>query len=194
MSTIFTDRKGRSWDVALDLLKASRIDKSDFKEYWDKEFSILDLDKLLIQKLLNDPAFLFALIWVVVQDQLPDSFPKEQDAAQAEFVSGVNGPTIEAARSAFLEALADFFPDQRTVLSILKDQNTTLHQKAATKLLETVPLLNDLLDEEFNERVTALMEELKTRDKTLGVTSMPSLETSVSASETSGVPASQLSS
>lgn len=190
MATTFKDKKGREWDLALDLRIARIVDKSDFTEYWDRKFSILTLDPDLIKKLLTDGPFLFAIIWAMVQEQLPATFPPESEAAEAEFVSGVNGPTIEAARTAMIEALGDFFPEQRTALFILRDQVKILGEKASQRLQEAVPLLNEMLDEEMDQRVATLREEFrKTLAQRNGETSTPSPAISDSAQETSGSPA-----
>lgn len=215
MTTTFTDCKGREWDVSLDLRKARFIDKSNFKEYWDKEFSILNLDKLLIQKLLTDASFLFAIIWAMVQDQAeakwqtydgwtkhqpagsttipPGGFPvppkEEPEKAELEFVSGINGPVIEAGRQAFMEALGDFFPDQRTGLSILLKGMKTLNQKLEKKSEELAPLMDSILDEELDERINQMKAQLKGQEKSSGEVSLLSPVSPASASQTSGVPA-----
>lgn len=187
MATTFKDKKGRVWDLSLDLYKAEIVDKSDFKRYWDREFSILVLDEGLVRQLLTNAPFLFAIIWAIVQDQAEAKFkygqewsarhpispdtppaadcfplsPREQaEAAQVEFVSGVNGPTIEAARNAIMEALGDFFPEQRTVLLALAEQMKRMQVKAGQKLTETMPLLDKLLDKEFDDKVEKLKREL----------------------------------
>lgn len=206
MATTFKDKKGREWDVALDLRKGYLIDKSDFTAIVeDYKFSILKPDRLLYGKLLTDAPFLFAVIWAMVQEQVavkwqaysdaltvwnsehhsgtpfiapPDVFPispKEAEAAEAEFVSGVNGPTIESARIAFTEALADFFPEQRTVLSTLTRQVKNLSEKVGKKMEESEPLLNDLLDEELELGMKQLQDDLRnTREKRLGGISLAS--------------------
>lgn len=212
MATTFTDKKGRTWDVALDLRKARQIDKADLSAISeDYKFSILKPDRVLYGKLITDAPFLFAIIWAMVQDQAEakytvhlsaqtdydsrgslskyadrdsgfsftppaDSFPtspKEQEAAELEFVSGVNGPTIEAARNAIIEALADFFPEQRTVLSTLMRQSKKLSEKVGKKMEESEPLMDSLLDEELDLGIKQLQASLlKTRETRLGEMSM----------------------
>jgi hypothetical protein len=172
---------------------ARRIDKSDFKDFHDKEWSVLEPEKEIIGKLLSKPAFLFAVIWAMVQDQAEKKFedyrlladnrepgdtfpisPKDAEAAELEFVSGVNGPTIDAARSAFMEALSDFFPDQRTGLSALLTQYKTMTEKAGKLMEKSVPLLNELLDQELDQQVEILKERLKEElGKKHGETSTP---------------------
>jgi len=197
MST-FTDRKGRIWGLELDLFKAKVIDKSDFKEFWDQEFSILEPTRELLQRLMSNSPFLFAIIWAMVHDQAEakfktykqwldspktvqtkrgsickvespprDSFPispkEEPAAAELEFVSGINGPTIEAGRTAFLEALGEFFPDLRTVLSFLTENQKMMVSKVGARLEKTSPLLERLLDEELDKAVAKLQEELNAK-------------------------------
>lgn len=205
MTTTFTDKKGRTWDVALDLLTARRVDASDFSAYiGDRKFSILEPEKPLIHRLISDAPFMFAVIWAMVQEQAAnkhqvylaakanydqrgnrpgvvqppfdppaDCFlfsPKENPAeAELEFVSGVNGPTIKAAREAIVASLSDFFPELQTVLSLLVKQFQKMETKAAVKLQETEPLLEEWMDEEFEAGLKKMKEELrKTREERLG--------------------------
>lgn len=200
MATTFTDKKGRTWDVSLDLLIARRIDKSDFSNY-HKKFSILAPERDLLGKLLSDAPFLFAIIWVIVQDQAEakyqeykrskaadctpdaDSFPispreptpegSETSPAELEFVSGINGPTIEAARNAIIEALGDFFPDQRTVLSALANQMKAMSKTVGDKLEKALPTLNTVLEEEMDSKIQDLQQEFrnKIRESSSGETS-----------------------
>lgn len=195
MSTTFTDRKGRTWDVALDLRIARQIDKADLSEVSDNyTFSILRPDRTLYGKLITDAPFLFGVIWAMVQDQvaakheayrlLPDNripgdtfpiSPKEPEAAELEFVSGINGPVIEAARNAFIEAMSDFFPEQRTVLSTLMRQSKKLSEKVGKKMEESEPLMENLLEEELDLGIAQLKDNLlKTRVTRLGEISLES--------------------
>ena len=197
MATTFTDKKGRVWDLALDLRKARIVDRSDFSLYWDKKFSILSPEKELIGKLVSDAPFLFAVIWAIVQDQAEekwkvfqrakedydckgsisanaslhdytfcpprDCFPlspreplaegEDTTPAELEFVSGVNGSVIEAARTAMIEALGDFFPEQRTALLALANQIKVMGRKVGEKLTEALPMLEEVLDEELTENL-----------------------------------------
>lgn len=219
MSTTFTDKKGRSWDVSLDLRKARIVDKSDFSHYWDKKFSILSPDRELIGKLVSDSPFLFAVIWALVQDQVEEKWKRYQAArdkwerdtttpssagyvgvpsdftppadtfplspreplaegedttpAELEFVSGVNGTTIEAARTAMIEALGDFFPEQRTALSALSKQVTVMGRKVGEKLEQAFPQLEEVLEEELQASLDQMKENFrnKIRDRTNGETS-----------------------
>lgn len=177
MSFSFVDKHGRPWDLTLDLLIMRRIDASDFTAIWDKEFSILNLDESVIRKLLVDPNFLFAVIWVVVQPQVQTyaAFKdKSLEEQEAEFVSGINGAVINEARNTFMEALGDFFPDQRTVLSALTEQVKKLTVMAGQKTAAEIgPLLDQLLEQEFDQKVAKLRKELL--NETPGETSSSSL-------------------
>lgn len=177
----FTDRKGRVWNVDLDLRIARQIDKSDFSSYYDRPFSILNPESHLLQKLLRDGPFLFAIIWAMVQEQAQDkyaehirlldagvkperTFPvspiEDPEAAEVEFVSGVNGPTIEAGRAAMVEAIADFFPDLKIALSTIINQSKRLSETVGRKLQETEPMLQELLEQQFNKEVEKVKQEL----------------------------------
>lgn len=185
----FTDRKGRQWNVELDMAVARVVDKSDFKEYYPHDFSILELNPDLLGKLFSKPSFMCAVLWAMLAEQAQARFtpapdakstasfpisPKENpEGAELEFVSGFNGPTIEAARKALAEAIGDFFPDARIVLSTILNRLSSLPTKLAKKMeaSETQELLDRLEDKEIDKAV----EELKRKLGETSSTSPPSL-------------------
>lgn len=70
MSFVFTDTRGRKWDITLNLAAARRIDASDFSSLTDKKFSILKPTKDVFQQILTEPSLMFAIIWAVIQPQV----------------------------------------------------------------------------------------------------------------------------
>lgn len=204
-TTTFTDRKGRQWDVALDLRNARLVDATDLSIFGVNDFSILRPDKQSWHRLLTDAPFLFAVIWAMVQDQAiakhaaatrselgpGSSFPvsprEDYDAAELEFVSGINGPVIDKAREAMVEALSDFFPEHRTVLSTLHRQIMKLRTKVDKIMESTEPMLEAMMDQQLQEGVEKMRQELA---KKSGPTSILSPPTPISHTETSLGPAS----
>lgn len=184
----YTDRKGRTWDLSLDLLTCERINASDFSALPDPPgpFSIYNHDKIIIGRLITDARFMFALIWAIVQPQVKEKYqtwqagkpegdgdhfpidPKDAEAAELEFISGVNGSTIVAARNALFEALYDFFPEQKTALSLLMKQLQKAQEKVASKLAEVEPILDQMMDLDLEEGIDRLKSRMaKTRDERL---------------------------
>jgi hypothetical protein len=166
----FKDKKGREWDTELDLLTCRRIDASDFKAYFKEPFSILDLKKEVLRDIVLKSPFTFAVIWAIVQPQAKEmhkagTFPIDPDtdpeAAELEFVSGINAKAKLDGQQAFLESIGDFFPELKTVLSTLDRQLRNLSNKISQSVLETEPLLETLLNEDMDLAVSQIRERLK---------------------------------
>jgi hypothetical protein len=173
----FKDKKNREWQMELDLAVARRIDNSDFTEYYPKKFSIVSLEPPDIQAILQRPSLMFAIIWAWVQPQAVEMHktgtfpvdPADEEAAELEFVSGINAQAKADAQQAFLEAMADFFPELRTALSISSQQLRKLSDKVRSKVLETEPLLEKMVDDDLEAMIQRLKaDHQKTRDERLG--------------------------
>lgn len=70
----FKDSKAREWDVTLNLGAAKRIDNSDFSQLLPPgtdQPSFLNMDKELLLSIFEKRSLLFAMIWAVVQPQVP---------------------------------------------------------------------------------------------------------------------------
>jgi hypothetical protein len=178
----FTDTKNRTWNLELDMLKVRSVDASDFSDLSDIKFSLATFNKETIGLLLSNTTLMFAVIWVIVQDQVEEKYqeslkrsvsdkepplgsfpisPKENlDQAEHEFVRAIKGETIETARLAFVESLSDFFRDHQTALSILGRKLKDLKGKMVEKAPEVEKLLDRLTDQEFNKMLAMLNKTL----------------------------------
>jgi len=69
---VFTDDKGRKWDVGLTLGLAKFVDTCDFSEYVGEgtKFTILKPDKETFHQLLTNTPFMFAVIYMIVRRQI----------------------------------------------------------------------------------------------------------------------------
>lgn len=193
----FKDTKGREWDVTLDLLKARRITASDFSEILGEgkgKLNILHPEAQTFTRILTNPDLLFAVIWAMVRDEQARKYPDfenlNNDAAELEFVSAVRGSTITAAREAFSEALADFFPDLRIVLSTFLKQLKGMDDKVATRIAKIDPLLDQMIEQEMDQGIERFRQQLlKNKSEIPGEPSSPSPLQPGSATLTSGSPA-----
>lgn len=161
----FTDKAGNSWDVSLDLAGARRIDNSDFSSLTDEEFSIVKPDKRTFMLILDNSSLLFAMIWAVVQPQVKEKLgvdPEEDlEKAEAAFLTNMNGRAIEEGREAFWQAIADFFPEHRTVLLNLMRQFGRAHQRVAEKIGELESHMSKMVDLEVDKGMAKLKEEME---------------------------------
>jgi hypothetical protein len=161
----FQNAKNLTYNLELDLYKVQQVDKADFSAITDEKFTLANFSKETISLLLSNTSLLFAVIWVVVQDQVQEQFadgltpisPKEnQEAAQEEFVRSINGKVIEDARMAFIEALSDFFQDHQNALSILVGKLTKMKELVAQKMAEADPLMDQLMERELDKGIAEL--------------------------------------
>lgn len=180
--TIYTDTSNNAWDLKLTLADARRIDQSDFSTngYYTEKFSFMIPDKSFFSNLIANTNFMFALIWVIIQPQVKakykngifkvPGYPLEAnqtpelietlfntqeflDRAELEFVSAIDGQVIELAKSALWRSLQDFFPQQKTVLSILLRQQKLTWEKVESKeqLLETT--ISEAMDKGIDQEI-----------------------------------------
>src|SRR5687768_3005410 len=88
----FKDSKGRTWDLKINLPIARRLDQSDFRLYYDGQWSFLQPDKQVFASMLAHKSFMFAVIWAIVITQAKKKF------IEGEFVFGKWTETDKATR------------------------------------------------------------------------------------------------
>ena len=165
---VFTDAAGREWDVSLNLLRARRVDSSDFSAVTDRKFTLLRPDRETFTYILADTPVLFAVIWAVVQDQVQANLDIDLQAepgrlaeAEEQFTAALDGPAVAAARESFWEALAAFFPEHRTVLSTLLSQYRHAQEKTDQELRSLEEDLTRMVDTEISRGVEMLRTEMR---------------------------------
>lgn len=179
--TTFKDSVGRTWDVALNLGGARRIDQSDFSLLTDEKFSIINAKKETFAGLLNNPSLLFAIIWALVQPQAqkmykrwivanspddcpPDCFPfdpiAKAEEAEIEFISSINGPVKEAGTEAFWRSLGDFFPDLETALSLMMKHYRRGKQELSAKVADLEEEMGAAVDQKVQEGYQLIRNQL----------------------------------
>jgi len=171
----FEDKEGRVWDVSLDMAGALRIDASDFSELTDKEFSILRPEGEFFSRVLTDPPIICGMIWAIIQPQVKEKLgidPREpadpekglesgEDRAREAFLQGLDGDSMENARTAFWGAVSDFFPKQRTGLLALIEQWEKAQEKVAQEVQGMRGEIQEILDQEIEMGLEDLRSGLK---------------------------------
>lgn len=158
-TTIFTDAKGREWDCRLTLASARRVDDSDFSALTDKEFSVLRPDRELFGELLTNTPLAFAVVWAIVYPQANRiaDFPTDYDAAEMEFLEGLDGSAMTRGRQALWRSLADFFPDLKTALSTLIRQT----EAGRNRINERMAGMEDRIEAMMNQEIDKGFKELE---------------------------------
>lgn len=188
--SIYTDAKGRKWDLTLTMAVVRRVDNSDFSALTDKKFTLLKPDKSLFTEILTDTPLVFAIIWAIVQPQVREQFGKvpEPDTvsedhprnpqdlidtltpeqAEEEFLEGLDGETIVKGRETLWGAIACFFPEHKTALLTLQRQYKKQHETLGREVEALEPELEKIFGEEIRERLTEAKSYLRNQFKTHG--------------------------
>lgn len=114
---VFTDAAGREWEVSLtvgDLADVRTATGFDLSGALRSEEGLVDL-------LFGDPARLVSVLWVLCEPAAVGT-----DVSPREFAHRFDGPTLEAAGEALLQAVADFFPRSRVGRAVRENLRATL--------------------------------------------------------------------
>ena len=170
--TEFKDAHGKSWDCKINLGKALQVDRSDFTALTPEKIILSRYDQDALKVMITDTAVLFAVIGVLVHDQCEENLnfkilsSDDEDKFQTEFTRSIDGPCIERARTAFVEALQDFFPAAKTVLSTFLKKLENIQAKASMRLEnEIYPLMDQELDNLLDDEISKIKEKMQERAK-----------------------------
>lgn len=174
----FQDKTGTEWDLSLTMASAKNIDKVDYSNLTDIQFSFLSPDREFFAEVFSNKALVGAITFAVIEvDQLdklgaPAGTPREE--LELLFLKRLNGKSSNQMHRALLEAMADFFPEMETVLQTLVKRM----DKVSSRLQKEMTELTDQADQEFERQIEQaisktrqeLAEKLK---ESSGVTSTP---------------------
>ena len=143
----FIDKEKDVWVIALDLRTMRRV-----RDVLDVD--LLKLDQALIEKLTGDIYTLVDVLWLVCEEQADKRHVDDQKFG--ELLS--DGDVIEAASTALLEGIVDFFPEARRVPM----------RRALVKIAEIQDRAGQCFAERLNdgrvdELITKLLEEAETQ-------------------------------
>ena len=148
----FNDNTGNTWSIPINVGTIKRVR------------SLLDVNLLdavegkLLEQLIHDPILLCDIIYVVCE---PDA--TKRGVSDDEFGHAMAGDAIDAATTALLEELVDFFPNgKRQILNKALAKLRTFETKAlaaADKRLD---------DPELDRKLTAAIEKIESAEVTLG--------------------------
>lgn len=102
----FTDRGGKTWELRityglLDRLKAVGLDLDSLSSEKGNPLAILIMDRRVLGSVL----------WILVEKQV---LARTDSTTPEDFFADFDGPTLEAAGTALLDAVLDFFPSRVT--------------------------------------------------------------------------------
>jgi hypothetical protein len=141
----FKDNAGRQWEVAVNVATVKRVRDVLAVDL----LTVLDDDGKLLDRLADDPVFLVDVLYVLCSEQAKGAGVTDEQFGQA-----MAGQAIDAAATALLEDLADFFPAaRRTVLgrAIAKLRALEERQTAFRVAILDGPELDTLVDRQMRE-------------------------------------------
>jgi hypothetical protein len=169
---IFKDKTGTEWDLEITLATAKRIDQADFTNVTDKKIVFIAPDKEFFGEMIQNTPLVCAISAVILIPQMKEKLSLDynpmdnwEEAEQA-FQSRLNGKAILDLKTAYIGALQDFFPEQKTVLSTLTTQYSRALEKMGLLMEKASPKIEEVVDLEMQQAETnflSLIEKEKQR-------------------------------
>lgn len=165
----FKDRFGDSWDVLIDMATAARLARWDFSQVWAKPISLNAVDGDLLKGLQTNAGLLVAMVYAICKPVVDERFKDTSDAAsdgepsprEMRFLKGFDGETIENARTALFEALANFFPQRRTVILDVLNRSRAAEKEMEAQMTAKNPELVKLLHAKGEEYINQMLKKLE---------------------------------
>lgn len=156
-STQFKDTEGLIWDCKLNLGAAKRVTNSDFTLVAEIKVNMLTQpSQELVSELLLNKGLAMAVVWAIIQPQASAA----NDLTEDEFCEAIDGPVAEAATTALMEALADFFPEMRIFLSRSREMMKEVAKRLEGKLDQMRPEVLERMDQMMEEELQKTLTEL----------------------------------
>lgn len=128
----FTDRKGREWDLSLDLAIVRRVEK-------ETGINLGIADESLFRTLAADLFALGGLLYSILKPQIEARKLSEDD-----FAAGLAGEALESAACALVEAMTDFFPPKKAaVMKAATAKLSAMTDAALTRATARIEALTD---------------------------------------------------
>ena len=146
---IFTDNKGRKWDIVLNVNQMKRVRAVLGIDL----VNVITLDAKgevkvdLIDRIANDPCLLVDILCVLTEKQAASL-----GVSDIQFGESLAGDAIEDATKAFLDELVDFFPGAKR---LFLQKAVTLARKYTLEMISA--LEKALSDPELEKRVAQSM-------------------------------------
>lgn len=170
--TQFKDINGKTWDCKINLGKTLLIDRSDFTVFTDQPIILSRYDQDSLKIIFTNPAVMFAVIGILVRNDCKDNFEfeiktdEDEELFQQKFVASIEGPIMEPARNALMEAISDFFPAAKIVLSTFLMKLDEFSEKASKRLTtEILPMLDQEMDSLLDDEINSLKKKLQMKAK-----------------------------
>lgn len=187
----FKDKHGVEFDMTLDLGLARKIDDADWTNL-DGDLSIVNPDESMLKNVGASPSSLAAFAFLVCEDQFLEVLAyraaelekneargialemelnrvhaaiNDSEARQLAFLRRLDGPSKMSLQRAFYEALADFFPESRTVylecLSLVEEKDRKVRQRMDQEVPALMKEASRQMDEYLDQGIAEIHKKLK---------------------------------
>jgi len=152
----YVDDTGYKWRVDINIQAVKEVRDA-------LDIDMLDPGQDMLAKLFDDPLALCDILYVLCQAQAETAGITDED-----FGRRLRGDAIDAASTAFIEELADFFPNHRR--QILQAMTAKIQQLETTNTDKTLELL---AGEELDRIVETHLNRVRDRISGLASTASP---------------------
>jgi hypothetical protein len=187
---IFKDKTGTEWDLEITLATAKRIDQADFTNVTDKKIVFIAPDKEFFGEMIQNTPLVCAISAVILIPQMKEKLSLDynpmanwEEAEQA-FQSRLNGKAILDLKTAYIGALQDFFPEQKTVLSTLTTQYSRALEKMGLLMEKASPKIEEVVDLEMQQAETNFLSLIEKEKQRVGDELTRSSQPSIGDQET----------
>lgn len=169
----FTDSQGTVWDVELNLGAARRVDRVDYSELTDIEFSFLNPANKEFVRVLDDTSVVFAIIFAICEPQVEQKLgikiedEESRELAEITFCERIKGASIEDGKRALWRSVGAFFHEHQIALSTLQRQHDKARKRLEQELRSMAPEIEKAMDTELEDSITDLKAQFEKRKKEL---------------------------
>jgi hypothetical protein len=186
----FKDKNGTEWDLEITLATAKRIDQSDFTNVTDKKIVFIAPDKEFFGEMIQNTPLVCAIAAVIVIPQMKEKMSLDYnpmdnwEEAEKAFQERLNGKAILDLKTAYIRALQDFFPEQKTVLSTLTTQYSRALEKMGLLMEKASPKIEEVVDLEMQQAETSFLSLIEKEKQRVGDELTRSSQPSIGDQET----------
>jgi hypothetical protein len=170
----FKDKTGTEWDLEITLATAKRIDQADFTNVTDKKIVFIAPDKEFFGEMIQNTPLVCAIAAVILIPQMKEKLSLDYnpidnwEEAEKAFQERLNGKAILDLKTAYIGALQDFFPEQKTVLSTLTTQYSRALEKMGLLMEKASPKIEEVVDLEMQQAETSFLSLIEKEKQRVG--------------------------
>ena len=164
----FTDKTGTAWNFQITLATARFIDSSDFSSVLpsDDKYIFIEGEREFFQEVLTNVQYRTALLWaILIQNYGKDKIKEilkapSLEEAEIAFIDRLDGKALKNLKIGLCGALADFFQDQATALSMLLRKEEQVAKMMEEEMKSMEPLLDKKIAAEISKSRREAEKEL----------------------------------